>query len=389
MKINCNRLAETFQCLAEIDSVSRAESAICAEIRQRLVQLGAKTVIDNTSPMTGSDTGNLIAFFKGQNSTAAPLLLNAHMDTVEPGRGVKAILHDGVFTSAGDTILGADDKSAIAILLETMTVLKENHLDHAPLELVFTTCEEIGLLGALHFNPDQIQATMGYALDASDINGIITRAPSARWLEYKIFGKSAHAGAAPEKGINAIAIASKAIASLALGRIDPETTANIGVINGGRAANIVPDTVSVTGEVRSHDNRKLEQYADNMVQAFKDAVDAATKKGGDSELPYFTVDTTSEFPGTKIPDDHPIVKLALNAAKALGRSLAIKSSGGCADANIFFQKGLTMGVLGTGMRQMHTTRESVRLDDMVKGCHLLIEIIKIHSKSLPLSKWRH
>ncbi len=383
MKVNRDRLADTFKCLAEIDSISRAESAICSEIRQRLDLLGAKTVIDDSASQTGSDTGNLTAFFEGHNSNAAPLLLNAHMDTVEPGRGIKAVLEDGVFTSAGDTILGADDKSAIAILLETMNVLKENHLHHGPLELVFTTCEEIGLLGALHLDLNPLQSTMGYALDATDINGIITRAPSARWFDFKIHGKSAHAGAAPEKGINAIALASKAIASLEIGRIDHETTANIGVIKGGLAANIVPDLVTVTGEVRSHDASKLEQYADNMVLAFKDAVKTDKKPTGEFEPPYLTVDILNEFPGTKIPDNHPIVMLAQNAAKNLGRSLEIKSSGGCADANILFQKGLAMGVLGTGMRKMHTTRETVGLDDMIAGCHLLIEIIRVHSKTLP------
>ncbi len=382
--INRDRLAETFKCLAEIDSISRAESAICSEIRQRLDQLGAKTVIDNSASQTGSDTGNLIAFFEGRNSAAAPLLLNAHMDTVEPGRGIKAVLKDGVFTSAGDTILGADDKSAIAILLETMNVLKENRLNHAPLELVFTTCEEIGLLGALHLDLDLLKATMGYALDASDINGIITRAPGARWFEFKIHGKSAHAGAAPEKGINAIALASKAIASLEIGRIDHETTTNIGVIKGGLAANIVPDLVTVTGEVRSHASLKLQKYADIMVNAFEYVVKTEKKTTGDSELPYLTVDIKNDFPGTNIPDNHPIVMLALDAAENLGRSLEIKSSGGCADANIFFQKGLVMGVLGTGMRKVHTVRETVGLDDMIAGCQLLIEIIRVHSKTFSL-----
>ncbi len=380
--INRNRLAETFKCLVEIDSISRSESAVCSEIRRRLDQLGAKTVIDNSAAQTGSDTGNLMAFFKGHNSDAAPLLLNAHMDTVEPGHGIKAVLKDGVFTSAGDTILAADDKSAIAILLETMNVLKENRLNRGPLELVFTTCEEIGLLGALHCNLNPIQATMGYALDASDINGIITRAPAARWLEFKIHGKSAHAGAAPEKGINAIAIASRAIASLELGRVDHETTTNIGVIKGGLAANIVPDMVNVTGEIRSHDSLKLQRNSNSMIKAFEDAIKNVKKTTVDSELPYLTVDIINEMPGTKIPDNHPIVTLAVDAAQNLGRSLGIKSSGGCADANIFFQKGLTLGVLGTGMRKVHTVRETVGLDDMTAVCQLLIEIIQVHSKTL-------
>lgn len=381
MNVDRDRLAHTFKCLAEIDSLSRTESAVCAEIRQRVDALGAQTLIDNSAVKTGSDTGNLLVFFESRDSQAEPLVLNAHMDTVGPGRGVRVVLKDGVFTSAGETILGADDKSAIAILLEAITLIKENHLPHGPLELVFTTCEEIGLLGARYLNAKSIQGTMGYALDTSDINGVITRAPAARWLEFKIHGKAAHAGVAPEEGINAIALASKAIASQEIGRIDPETTANIGVIKGGRAANIVPDLVTVSGEVRSHDDAKLERYARRMVQAFQNAVKTSASPQNPQQPPYLTYDIVNEFPGTHIQDSHPVVKLAQKAAANLGRQLSVKRSGGCADANIFFQKGVSLGVLGTGMRKMHTTDETIHLDDMVATCHLVLEIIRLHSQT--------
>ena len=270
--VNRERLAETFKFLVEIDSVSREEGAMAGEIRKTLDLMGAETFVDSAGDKTGGDTGNLIARLPG-NVQAPTLLLNAHMDTVEPGRGITAILENGTFTSDGTTILGADDKSAIAILLETLTILKENALPFGPIELVLTVCEEIGLLGAKHLDLKLITAEYGYALDATDTEGIVTRAPSANRLEFKIHGKDAHAGAAPEKGINAILLASKAIAELELGRIDHETTCNIGIIEGGIAINIVPNLVRVKGEVRSHDEEKLHKITDQIASVFQRVVE--------------------------------------------------------------------------------------------------------------------
>ena len=201
--INRERLIDTFRFLVGIDSVSRQEGDIAKELKKILESMGAETVFDGAGKMTGSNTGNLIARFKG-NKKVPPLLLNAHMDTVEPGRGVVPVLKDGIFTSDGTTILGADDKSAIAVLIEVMTVLKENNMPYGPIEMVLTICEEIGLMGAKHLDMSLITAKYGYALDSTDTEGIITRAPSANKLEFKVYGRDAHAGAAPEKGINAI-----------------------------------------------------------------------------------------------------------------------------------------------------------------------------------------
>ena len=214
--IDRKRLAETFKFLVQIDSISKEEGVIANEIKKILESLGAETFVDDAGDKIGGNSGNLIAKFKG-NTLAPPLLLNAHMDTVEPGRGITAVFENGKFTSDGTTILGADDKSAIAILLETLYILKENNLQYGPLELVFTVCEEIGLQGAKHLDLSTITATYGFALDATDTQGIVTRAPSANNFEFIIHGKDAHAGAAPEKGINAISLASQAIAKLKLG----------------------------------------------------------------------------------------------------------------------------------------------------------------------------
>ena len=374
-----DRLADTFRFLVEIDSVSKEEAAISKEIQKILESMGAKIFIDNAGDRAGGNTGNLIARFEG-NAAAPVLLLNAHMDTVQPGKGVKPILKDGIFTTDGTTILGADDKSAIAILVETIRILHENDLSFGPIELVFTICEEIGLQGAKHLDFSLITAKYGYALDATDTEGIITRAPAANKVEFKVHGKDAHAGAAPEKGINAIFLASQAIAGLEIGRIDRETTCNIGIIEGGIATNIVPNLVTVKGEVRSHDEEKLMEITDRFVSGFKTVLENYKKATGEEDLPRLEFQVESDFYRTHIPEDHPVVTLAREAAENLGRKMITKTTGGGADANIFFEKGIITGVLGTGMRDMHTVRESIKLDDMVEVVELLVEIITLHAK---------
>ncbi|MFO7970840.1 MAG: M20/M25/M40 family metallo-hydrolase [Desulfobacterales bacterium] len=386
--VNKDRLANTFKFLTQIDSVSGEERAISGEIKKILDSMGAETYTDDAGDKIGGNTGNLIAKFTGTRQ-APPLLLNAHMDTVEPGKGVTAVFSDGVFTSDGTTILGADDKSAIAILVETLKIIQENELPHGPLELVFTVCEEIGLLGAKHLDLDRITATFGYALDATDTEGIVTRAPCANRFEFRVHGKDAHAGAAPEKGINAISLASKAIAKLELGRIDPETTCNIGIIQGGTATNIVPCLVTIKGEVRSHDEEKMNKVTRTMVSSFKEIVENYKGVASDDARPRLEIEIQKDFPRTYIPDDHPVVTLACRAAENLGRKMKTKISGGGADANVFFEKGIMTGVLGTGMRDMHTVRESVRLEDMVRTTELLLEIIRVHAEAEGQGAARH
>ena len=246
-----------------------------------------------------------------------------------------------------------------------------------------TVCEEIGLLGAKHLDFKLISARYGYTVDATDTEGIVTKAPSANHIEFMVHGKSAHAGAKPEKGINAILVAAKAIAGLEIGRIDKETTCNIGVIQGGLATNIVPDLVTLKGEARSHDEEKLQTITDNMLSAFESAVQSFRKEIGGKELPYLEHRIEQEFTRTDIPEDHPVVQLAMKAAYQLGRHLVCKTTGGGADANVFCLHGIDTGVLGTGMGEMHTTQEYVALDDMVKTAELLLEIIKTHSQENP------
>jgi tripeptide aminopeptidase len=384
--LNAERLGETFRFLAATGSVSRREGALASELKRRLEMLGAETFVDAAAGKTGSDTGNLIARLKGAREVA-PLLLNAHMDTVQPGEGVSVLFKDGVFTSDGKTILGADDKSAIAVILEALNVLREDDIPHGPLEIVLTTCEETGLAGAKNLDFSRISAPYGYALDGSDTEGIIIQAPSANRFEIRLIGKDAHAGARPEEGINAIHLAAKAMAGLTIGRIDIETTCNIGWIEGGIATNVVPPLVTLRGEARSHDEAKLQRVTAGIIAAFERVTTEHRGCGGSDGLPRLETRVERSYSRTRIPQDHPLVSLAERAAASLGRSLKTKISGGGSDANIFFEKGIPLGILGTGMREVHTVREYVRLGDMARATELLLEIIQLHAGSPITNQW--
>ena len=377
--VNSDRLATTFRDLVTVDSVSRSEGDFAELLEKRLTALGAETAFDGAGHPAGSTSGNLIARIDG-GVRVAPLLFNAHMDTVEPGRGISATLNEGRFTSSGKTILGADDKSAIAILLEVITLLEEQDLPYGPLEMVFTICEEIGLLGVKHLEFEQLNAPFGYALDATDVDGLITHAPSASHFKITVHGREAHAGSSPEKGINAIVLASKAIAGLPVGRIDRETTCNIGRIEGGLATNIVAPCATVTGEIRSHSDEKRIALEKQFANAFQAAVHDISNRQPDIEPARVEFQFDRAFSRTAIPDDHPVVQLASRAAANLKRTLRTKKSGGGSDANIFFEHGIMVGVLGTGMREVHTHRENILLEDMVKATELVLEIIRVHAE---------
>lgn len=373
--INTQRLGQRFTSLVEIDSLSRQERDVALEIEKILVSMGATVCYDNAKEKVGGNCSNLVARFKG-TVDAEPIFLCGHMDTVGPGKGIKPQFKDGIFTSDGTTILGSDDKSAIAIILEVMDVILENKMDYPPIEIVFTVCEEIGLLGAKNFDHSLMDSKFGYILDSTDTHGIVTRAPSANKINIKIFGKAAHAGSSPEKGVSAIMVASKAISTLELGRIDEETTCNLGTIKGGVATNIVPEFVEILGEARSHDVEKLKTVTDNIVRAFYTAAEAFEDS---AEKPRVEAIVENDFPRTHISEDEIAIKLARKAAANLGTTLESKTVGGGADANIFFGRGIVAGVLGTGMTDVHTLNESIAIKDMERTAALVLEILKVHA----------
>lgn len=374
--INRQRIIDEFTKQAAIDSPSCKEAAIADYLEQRLRQLGAKVEFDDVGAKIGSESGNLIAKFPGTKA-GEPLLISLHMDTVTPAENVEPVLHNGIFTSAGETILGADDKAGIVEAIEAIEVLREQQIPHVPLEVVITVCEEQGLLGAKQLDFSRITAKQGLALDTTGIDIVINRAPSANRFKVDIFGHEAHAGVCPEQGVSAIEIASKAIAKMTLGRIDHETTANIGTIEGGLASNIVARQVTLRGEVRSHNSDKLRQQTEQIVKALEEAVDQATIQiDGISKRASLTLELKEDFPLMQVADDAPILQIIRDAGAALNRPQEIRAAGGGSDANIYNGHGIDMVILATGMDKVHTINEQVSVDDMVKVSELLVEIIR-------------
>lgn len=375
--IDQQRLSEEFVRLASINSAPLKEGAIARYLIERLERLGADVRFDNAAGATGGEIGNLVARFPGAGKTSAPLLFSVHMDTVEPGGQIEPMLKDGVFYSAGDTVLGADDKAGIAELIEALEVVREQNIPHGPIEVVVTIAEEIGLVGAKNFDYGMVASRHGYALDTEGIDWMVLKAPGANHLQIEIEGLASHAGMVPELGISAIQTAALAIGRMRLGRIDHETTANIGRIEGGVARNIVPQRVSIVGEARSHDVRKLQVQTEHMLACFEEAAEQMARTINDKLVrPKISADICSDFPSMAVTEDAQVVRLARAAAAAVGHDLKVRLGGGGSDANIFNAHGIEMIILATGMKRVHTHDESVAVADMEHVTELLVEIIR-------------
>lgn len=375
--INRQRLTDEFARLAAINSPPLKERAISVYLSKRLEELGAEIRFDDAAATTGGEVGNLVASFAARGGAAEPLLFSVHMDTVEPSGQVEPVLRDDVFSSKGETILGADDKAGIAELVEALEVVREQGIPHGPIEVVVTIAEEIGLVGAKHFDFSLVKARRGFALDTTGVGSMVLRAPGANRLKVEITGIAAHAGLSPELGLSAIQTAAHAIAAMRLGRIDVETTANIGRIEGGVACNIVPQTVLLEGEARSHDPQKLQAQTEHMVACFNEAAERMAREiDGRPAQPQVRVDVTPDYPRMAVAEESEIVALALRAAAARDQELKVRLGGGGSDANIFNAHGVEMIILATGMQKVHTHDEYVRVDDMVQVAQLLVEIIR-------------
>jgi len=374
--INRQRIIDEFFYQAAIDSPSYKEAKIARYLEQRFSKLGATVVFDNVGEKIGSESGNLIARIDGSKD-GNPLLISVHMDTVTPAENVQPVLNNGIITSAGETILGADDKAGIVEAIEAIEVLQENNIPHVPLEIVVTVCEEQGLLGAKQLDFSQLKAKQGVALDTTGIDIVINRAPSCNRLKVDIFGHEAHAGVCPEQGVSAIEIAARAVARMQLGRIDHETTANIGTIEGGLASNIVARQVTMKGEIRSHSAEKLRKQTEQIVNSLEKEVDSATiVVNGETKAASMALELREDFPLMQVNEDAPILQIVREAGDALGRPQQIRAAGGGSDANIFNGNGIEMVILATGMAKVHTINEQVSVNDMVKVSELLVEIIR-------------
>jgi len=378
--VNHERLKNLFLELVQIDSLSRREREVALRLQREAESAGAVCSYDSAGDKVRCNTGNLIAKISGNVVGIPPFLLAAHMDTVAPGEGVKPIVEGDIVRTDGSTVLGGDDKSGCAVICEVLHRLRESGIPHGPIEAVFTICEEIGLQGARNLDLGLISAKEGLVYDSDAPGHLVVRAPSAVSIRFTVKGLEAHAGVAPERGLSAIKIAAEAIAAMRLGRIDDETTANLGVIEGGRAGNVIPSEVVVRGEARSRNAAKLQGQTDHMIACFKDAV-ARASVTVDGKRIAATLDHAvhRQYDGMDIPNDAPLVKKVIEAARRIGRVLEPQGTGGGCDANILNQRGIVAANVGTGMREIHTTREWLDVNDMAAAAELTLEVLQLHA----------
>ena len=380
--INEKRMVQLFCDLARITSLSGKEGAIARRLSILLKFMGAEVDIDEAGRKIGGETGNVIARFPG-TAPAEPFLLSAHMDTVGPADNVRPHVTRDRITSDGTTILGADCKAGIAIILEVIKTLDENKVPHPPIEAVFTISEEMALMGAKYLNYSRLRSRYGLIFDNEQgIENVITSAPAADAMEIKVYGAAAHSGVAPEKGISAIKVVSSAIAGMKLGRIDSQTTANIGFISGGNAINIVPPLVELSGEARSHDPAKLRKQTRHMEDCLKKAV-KKIRIMADGKLitPRYEFLIEQKFPNLRIDKANPVLPLIAAAMREEGLKMKPSASGGGTDGNVMYGHGIKAPILSTGMRDVHTTHEYLDLKDFFACARLTLKVIAAWTKA--------
>lgn len=371
-----NDVVNYFLRLIAIDSESKNERAMMDILRADMEALGAKVEEDNCHKHNDGNAGNLYAYFPG-NIDKKPILFCAHADTVVPGNGIKARIENGRILTDGTTILGGDDKSGIAEIIIAIKNLKDSGTDHAPIEVLITVSEEIGLLGAKCFNKAKLSSAFGYALDTHQVGELVVGAPAQNSFIITVYGKEAHAGVEPEKGLNAIKIASEAIAAVPMGRIDFETTCNVGKIWGGSATNIVPNQVVIKGEARSHNDQKLARVCSDIRHAVETTVARYNNEIGKAEY-SFKMET--EYHSFAISEDTEAVQLAISALRSLDIPYTVCKGGGGSDANIINAAGIPMIIVGTGMNKVHTVAEDIEIEQLRRGVAFVEEMIRLYSE---------
>ncbi len=370
------RIIDEFTEIVRIASLSKKEKAVADVVAAKLRELGLEPTFDGAGEAIGGEVGNIIAHLPATAEGLPCLMFNAHIDTVGPGEGIEPVVEGDRIVSAGDTIVGADDKAGVVVILEALRDIVASNLPHGGIDVVFTVAEEIGLFGAKHLDYSMLRAQMGYVMDGGHEPAVITvAAPYANSIDFVVRGRAAHAGVCPEKGVNAIHAAAKGIACMTLGRIDEETTANVGVISGGEASNIVPERCSIEGEARSHDEAKLRAQTDHMVKCMKAA---AEEMGAQLEI-----DIQRSYNGFRLTEDDAVVALAMRAVRKLGHEPKLQVGGGGSDANIFNEHGIPSVILSTGPAEVHTTNEYALIPTMLHAAEWLVAIVGELSDSGP------
>jgi tripeptide aminopeptidase len=371
-------LVDLFLELCALPSPSGSERAVADRVGAYLTDLGLEWDEDDAGSRLDGDAGNIYCRIPPTTgSSGTPIFLCAHTDTVPPETTIDPVVgEDGIVRNAAGTILGSDNKAAVVVILDAVRQILEGSREHAGIELLFTPQEEVSLRGADAFDHSRFVATTGYVYDqGAAIGEIVLGSPHARLLDFRFHGAAAHAGMHPEDGRSAIAAASRAIADFRLGRVDEETSANVGVISGGTARNVVPEWCSFTAEVRSHDEAKAVDLAREMLESAAFAASLA-----DCEVES---EVRPSFPGYRFRESEPPVRLAAEALQRAGYKPTYALSGGGADANVFNARGLQCVNLANGMMEIHTPDEHIAVADLEGMVEVTLALVDAAAEADP------
>ena len=379
--LNKKRMLDTFLQMARIDSEFGKEKQMQDFITKTLEEIGADIYIDHAGETYATNAqGNVIGRLPGTYKSE-PFVLVTHMDTVSPGQGVRPVVKKDCVTSDGTTILGADDKAGVALVLELLRTLQEQQVPHPPVEAVFTLNEECGMMGSKHLEYHKLKGREGLVLDNEELGEVLVQGPAADMLEVWVHGLPAHAGVCPENGISAVEVAAYALSQMKLGRVDSDTVTNFAVIQGGKAINIVTDEVYLKADARSLKEEKLEKQLAHIRACFDKAVKKYTKKiDGKICKPSYKMNVIKRYSAVNVDKKHPIVQAVIRAAKKQGFPMRAASSGGGCDGNVLSGHGFTLPNFGIGVRDCHTVHEKLVLDEFYAAFYIVLETICSYKK---------
>ena len=358
--LNYDRLLKGFVDILSVDSYWGNENRVVAIIQPRLEEIGVHFKRDKI--------GNLIGLWPARGKSSRPIMLNAHMDTVQPTPEMRPVVKEDAVYSDGSSVLGADDKAGVAAIVESVVAVHEAGLEHGPIDLVFTVGEDVGQYGADAFDPNDIESRMGLVLDSGGPVGEVVNQQAGSYSFTATFhGKAAHAGIEAAEGINAIAMMARAVDQMPLGQINERTVSNVGIVSGGQANNICPPEARITGQARSLNQDELDRQMDAMRKA---AEDAAVAFGGRVEY-----EQNGRFKATQFSEDHPAICLADIAIRAAGLKPQHVSTFGGSDAQNFNEKGIESTMLGCGYHNVHSVNEYMPHEALRQLCQVSAQLI--------------
>lgn len=359
------RLTERFLRYVQCSSESGNEKDFCLLMEEEFKRLGIDFSRDTVGDAIGSNGWNLIASIPGEGE---PILFSCHMDTVTPGKGIRPIVDNGVIRSAGDTILGADDKSGIAAVMEALESILEEGACHRPVELLFSLCEEKGLLGARHADYSRLKSKEALVLDTGEIGRVVNRAPAIVHLHIRVNGKASHAGTEPEKGVHALKAAAEAIANITCGHADDMSVMNVANFVSTGATNVVPDLATFDMEIRSFTEELLQKH-------IRDA-EGALQKACRTYGATYELALERQCDPLYVPEDASLLTSIREMYADMGIHVKVEGTFGGCDATWLNANGIQALNTGTGMRQCHSVNESITLADLNTITRLVYNLMR-------------